>query len=149
MLNFIKTHYKSCVRTSCSENNSKLDINGINDILILKGELTRDQHGETFRICDYIIFNQNFIVLAELKNPSSAKPSKIRDQLDGCSKIVIKILKECNKNINDFQFIFLAVSKGWKSSKYNLLASKSVNVYGKKHKILPISSGYKLARLLN
>ena len=149
MIEYIRTNYADCIRTRCSENNCKLDTRSINDHIILKGELTRDKKGESFNICDYIIFHEEYVILVELKGKSSAKPTKIVKQLEGCTKIALKILNECSRNYRDHKFVHISLAKRWKSSKFDLMKSKSVWVNGQKHEIFVGTSGFNVARLLN
>ena len=127
----------------CEEQSCSLNLSGISNRIILKGEKTcRD------KISDCIIFLEKDglkLCIAELKS-KRLHPRDIPEKLCNAARIAFEIFDSCNIEIP--APFFLVLHKGANSSEYLILSNKSVYLHGKNYPIQIKKCGSSLLDLI-
>lgn len=139
LIDDIKTRYSNAVITQCAEQNCKLDLHGLNDYIILKGEkICIDK-----KICDCLLFHakeSTIIGTIELKS-KTAYANEIIEKLKNGLEFAIKIMVECKCRSKNIKFIPVVLSRAWDSSEYKVLTNRKIEIQGKKRNIFPKRCG--------
>lgn len=132
---------KKCCDTGC-----KLDLQGLDEVLVLKGEKLFPKQ----TICDCIIFlGENSIIagVVELKS-KTVDVSKVKDQLS-CGLRFVKQALERSKTKHCLKRYFVVVlAKKWRIHERKSLIARKIPFDGKKLMIIPKNCGDKLSDIL-
>lgn len=146
LIDGIKKCYPKAVITHCAEQNCKLDLRGLNNFIILKGE----KICITKKMCDCLLFHEKECIIIgtiELKS-KTAHASEIIEKLRNGLEFAIKILNECKGSLKNIKFIPVILSRRWDSSEYRVLTNQRIEIHGKKLNILPKRCGTSLVDLI-
>ena len=138
MLDELETTYLNAKKSSCCQNDCKLDMGSRRGYRIFKGELLRDEHAilkkkslknGLIKMCDcIIIMNEKKIVLVELKC-KHAKADKTEEQLTNAAELALEITGEYG---SDFEiFFFILVCSGMRPMEVRLLKRCRPRVFEK------------------
>ncbi|MGB9760082.1 MAG: hypothetical protein ACP5KW_09725 [Thermoproteota archaeon] len=142
----IKNKFSEAVVKNCSELGCEIKLSKLRNFVVLKGEkLCQNQ-----KICDCIIFNEDYQVVGiiELKS-KTAHHTEILEKLINGSKVVSKLLEECNTKNIVFNFYYIVLCKKWNTSEYKVITSKKVNFKGKSYNIIAKNCGTSLLDILS
>lgn len=151
MLQPFTDYCSTSIIDKCVENRCKMLLDNYDKITIIKGEVLINEIKEDGRICDCVIFINDFpkkiILIVELK---SKKPhhTQIIEKMQNTSRIVVNILKECYGTLEPFKFIPIALATSWDPSLHTRISNDSVNINGKKHNILAKRCGNPMYNLI-
>ena len=136
--------YELC--SDCKENNCELNMNGVKDYAIIKGEsITRRE-----KMADCLIFHEeaNFsIVVCELKN-NYLKPEHIKKQIQNGVKHILKILEHMPPHTSP-EIILVVLSKTLKVSYVRNLRRAGIEVSGKKFPVFARLCGHTFSEILD
>ena len=159
LIECIRQNQAAAIRSTCDENSCLINFTGFRDMVILKGEITRDECGIIAstkfgnKMCDCMFFLSNEIkalAIVELSKTKERDPSAVKQKFDNSSEIVRTILIACRKNPNTLKIAFIYVTNCVKRKKkriFNTISESkhfrgiNIRLYGRPYPILIANSG--------
>ena len=138
-LQCIEKKFNFAVIKTCKDAGCKLNLSGLQDFIVLKGEkIYKDQP-----VCDCIIFVKHQRLIAgvvELKS-KTVDVSKVREQLTGGLRIVSDALQRCGIDASSVKCYVVVFAKKWRKSEFKVITSSRIKFRGKNLPILPKRCG--------
>jgi hypothetical protein len=132
IVDFLRREYEYAIIPSCSEQGCKLDLSGIRNKVILKGEKIRP----TKKISDCLIFTESTMIgIVELKG-KTAHPTEVQEKLVNGSLAALEILEECFENSTGVVFCHIVLCKSWSVSEHQVISHRKLKIRGKKYYII-------------
>lgn len=144
----IRKHYDQPLINKCCEKKCCINLRGLHDHIIIKGETIAKSK---FRICDCIIFiniSGSELVLIELKSKTS-KATEVEEKLKNGSEQALKILKRCDQTKGHFDIFHIVLVKSCRPSEFNLLKQSKINLNGIKYDIIIKRCGENILDILS
>ncbi len=137
----IKSDFAHAVVKRCEDKGCILKLDKLENYVVLKGELIRQQKDE--KMCDNIIFKLNkqiIVSVVELKGKGPSL-SKIKKQLEEGRNTALDILRKYNVNVAASRFYFIALATSWAATQLKKGHQKEkkepyVEVAGKRYNII-------------
>jgi hypothetical protein len=147
MISCVRDRFSSAVVQECSEHGCSLNLAGLSNIVVLKGEWIHSDR----KMCDCVIFAEKgrraFICVVELKS-RLADAEEVVEKLVNGLKASLEILGECYKVPNPSLYT-IVLAKSWRRSEYRILWSKRVELMGKRHRIILGRCGASLFEIIS
>ncbi len=150
ILKCLKSLYQDAAEEKCDEAYCKVDLSGLNEYVLLKGErLCPDQP-----MCDCIIFlmkNHLLIVgVVELKS-KTVRLTQVISQLTGGIRCAFEAIRECRGDWGAAKLHVLVLAKRWKTSVLKTLKNSyksRIEFQGKHHYVLTRRCGIRFSDII-
>jgi hypothetical protein len=147
LISCVRDRFSSAVVQECSERGCSLDLAGLSNIVVLKGERIHSDR----KMCDCVIFAEKgrraIICVVELKS-RFADAEEVVEKLGNGLKASLEILGECCKAPNPSLYP-IVLAKGWRGPEHRILRSRRVELMGKRHRIILGRCGASLSRIIS
>lgn len=143
----VKNDFSNAVISNCQEGRCKLNLDGLNNYVLLKGEIICTDR----KICDCIIFTKdNLIIIGTIELKSKdIHASEIVEKLTNGSEIALDIINKCKVDYMKFEFYPLVLWKSIRTPEYKVITSKKIIVRGKKYNIIPQRCGCSFSTVIS
>ena len=147
MISCVRDRFSGAVVQECSERGCNLDLAGLGNIVVLKGERIYSDR----KMCDCVIFAEKegkaIVCAVELKS-KLADAEEVVEKLSNGLKASLEILGECSRVPNPSLYP-IVLARSYRGPEHKVLRHRKVELVGKRHRVILGRCGLPLSRIIS